>query len=122
MNHETSEALFAAIDAALHRATLNGELPAGIDREGLLKDMRAASELRASWVKATAEADAWRSWAVQVHGSPLTSDDAARGHIDAGIRFVNNARSRLQRELSEAQALLAAGSPGQPDPETITKT
>lgn len=56
------------------------------------------AELETSWTKATAEADAWRFWASKEHGSPLRTDDAAREHVDSGMRFVNQARARLQNE------------------------
>ncbi|HTJ17868.1 MAG TPA: hypothetical protein VL494_13905 [Steroidobacteraceae bacterium] len=64
-------------------------------------------QLLASWEKAAAEADTWRFWASKKHGSPLTSDEAAREHIDAGGRFINEARVWLQSRLVRADSRLA---------------
>lgn len=85
----------------------------------LAADVRPAlrarlAELEESWRTAVAETDAWRFWAANKHGSPLTSDGAAREHVDSGMQFVNEARVRLQGQVvrlslvaAEAAAMLA---------------
>lgn len=78
----------------------------------LAADVRPAlknrlEQLEASWVKATAEADAWRFWAAQKHGASLASDAAARENVDGAARFINDARVRLQKELHTATERLS---------------